>query len=88
MDGVYLESSREANEVGTNTESCTRASGNTHAGDIGIQDAERGSSRECEKTDFLHIQRSLRDGIGGDSYHKTLHQVLNNALYQFRSVKH
>jgi len=83
-----LEPSWEANEIGTDTESGTRASSYTHARNVGIQNAKRGGGSQCKKTDLLHVQGSLGDGVCRDGDHETFNEVFNHALNQFASVEH
>jgi hypothetical protein len=83
-----LEASGESDEVGTDTEACARAGSYTHARNVGIQDTKGGSSSQCKKTDLLHVQGSLGDGICRDGYHETFDEVLNHTLNQFTCVEH
>jgi hypothetical protein len=82
-----LESAREFDEVGTNTEASTGASGNTHTWDVGIKDREDGGSGEGYESNFINVKRFFWDDVCSDSNHNTFYDVFYGAFYQFGEIK-
>ena len=84
---IYLHSSGEADEVGTNAEPCTTAGLGAHAGHIHIKDAEGGSGGEGDQSDLIESKRLLRDSEGRDGDEQALNEVLDGTLNEFCEVE-
>lgn len=67
----YLQGGWEANQVGTDTESGTRAGTGANTGDVGIEDGESGGGDQSNQSNLIHLEGLLRDGVGSNSDHKT-----------------
>ena len=67
---LKLERGGKADEVGTDTEACTGARGNGHAGDVRIQNRKGGCSRQGNEGDFVKGKSlSFRNGVSGNGNH-------------------
>ena len=80
---LHAEGGRETDEVGADTEAGTSPSANGQTGDIGIQNAESGSSSKGDKRDLIEGKAAFRNSVGGDGHHNTFNQILNGSLDEF-----
>ena len=84
---IYLHSSWEADEVGTNAEPGATAGLGAHAWHIHIEDAEGSGGGEGDQSDLIESQRLLRDGECGDCDKQALDEVLDGTLNEFCEVE-
>ena len=70
----------EANKVGANAETGTRARSDGHRRHEGIKNAKGRSSRKRNEGNFIKVERALRDRKGGKRHHDALDEVLDGTL--------
>ena len=87
---MYLHAgSWEADEVGTQTEAGTLTGRNANRRGDGVQDGKHNGGENSEGGDLIQREGLLGDKDGRGSNHKTLDQILNNAVNNFsKSVAH
>ena len=86
---MYLHRTGEANEVGTQTKAGTLTGRNANRRGHGIQDGKHNGGENSESGDLIQWEGLLGDKDGSGSNHKTLDQILNNAVNNFsKSVAH
>lgn len=86
---MYLHACREADEVGTQTKAGTLTGRNANRRGDGVQDGKHNGGENGEGGDLIHREGLLGDKDGRGGNHKTLNQILNNAVNNFsKSVAH
>ena len=86
---MYLHAGREADEVGAESEPGSLTCRNSHARAHSIQDGKHDGGENSEGGDLIHREGLLGDKDGRGGNHKTLDQILNNAVNNFsKSVAH
>ena len=86
---MYLHAGREADKVGTQTKAGTLTGRNANRRGNGVQDGKHDGGENSEGGDLIHREGLLGDKDGRGGNHKTLDQILNNAVNNFsKSVAH
>lgn len=80
----FSKSSREADELSTDTEAGTLASSHADSGGKEIEHDEDGGREEGEGADLTHRELGLGDEEGGHSDSETLDEVLNDTGDELR----
>ena len=76
---------REANQLGTKTETGALASSHTNSGGQEVEHGEHNSGEHGQRADLTHIQLLLGDDDGGYSDGETFNEILNNACDDIRN---
>ena len=85
----YLQTGRKANEICAQSEAGALSSRNSHARAHSIKDGKHNGGENGEGGDLIQREGLLGDKDGRGSNHKTLDQILNNAVNNFsKSVAH
>lgn len=85
----YLQTGRKANEICAQSEAGALSCRNSHARAHRVKDGKHNSGENSEGGDLIHREGLLGDKDGRGSNHKTLDQILNNAVNNFsKSVAH
>ena len=78
----------EADKVEADTCTSTRACGCSQRWHISVKDGESGGGGEGDKCNLIQTEGTLGDSVGGQSDHKTLNKILDNASEELLEVNH
>ena len=86
---MYLHACRKAHQICAESEAGALTCRNSHARAHSIKDGKHNGGENGEGGDLIHREGLLGDKDGRGGNHKTLNQILNNAVNNFsKSVAH
>ena len=73
-------------QIGTDTEPCSRSGTLSHRRNVGIKNTKRGSRDQSQYRNLFNVQRLFGDSKARNGDHQTFHDVFNHLFQDFTEI--